>query len=257
MADNDKQSDGAFRWWEFYAIRYGMGTVVGGVVFFFLCFTNPALKPLLFGADTGNLDGTRLALFTAYGLAYCYIASAPILVFHAGRFLFKLQSTKAEIIKRAAIIFSIPIALVAFSFWRTWSEPFSTQLFYAAATFLCALIVWLQLAVVALTLVGSQAMYDFYTGLAERRKSAPSCLVESYRHLREHGNSFLIVLLEFTLAIVLFAAGNFDYVSTGKVAPKESLVIPYLLVLLVWFSPAASIWFVGTIFERRFRDSPP
>lgn len=257
MADDYKQSESAFRWWEFYAVRYGMGTVVGGVIFFFLCFTNPALKPLLFGAHAGTINGTQLALFTAYGLAYCYIASAPILVFHAGRFLFSLQSTRTEITRRVAINCSIPIIAVLVSLWRTCAEPLSTQIFFAAATFLCTFVVWLQLVVVVVTLVRNKDLFDFYTRLATRRKGAEGNIVESYRHLREHGNSFFIVLLEFALAIVLFAAGNFDYVTTGKVITKEALVIPYLLVLLVWFSPAAFVWFVGTIFERRFCDSSP
>jgi hypothetical protein len=75
-----------------------MGTVVGGVVFFLLCNTNPALKPMLFDAEAGKIDGPLLALLAGYGLAYCYIASAPILVLHAGRFLLDIsQGTKASL----------------------------------------------------------------------------------------------------------------------------------------------------------------
>ena len=32
-----KTPEGSFRWWEFYAVRYAMGTIVGAAVFYVLC----------------------------------------------------------------------------------------------------------------------------------------------------------------------------------------------------------------------------
>src|ERR1700722_11264492 len=96
MAENPSS-----RWWEFYVVRYAMGTMFGALVFYFLCSTNPGWSALLFGGGGAppmagleglhlvpiKLDKTQMTLLVTYGLVYCYIASAPILVFHATRFL--------------------------------------------------------------------------------------------------------------------------------------------------------------------------
>lgn len=73
-------------WWEFYGVRYAQGTVVGAMIVFFLFSQNEALKKLLFlPADPKDFGMPHLILLAVYGLAYCYIASAPILIMHAGR----------------------------------------------------------------------------------------------------------------------------------------------------------------------------
>jgi hypothetical protein len=46
MTQPDQENQSSARWWEFYAVRYGMGSVVGAIIFFFLCNTNPVLKPM-------------------------------------------------------------------------------------------------------------------------------------------------------------------------------------------------------------------
>ena len=257
MAASDKSSASSFRWWEFYAVRYGMGTVVGAVVFFFLCFTNPALKPLLFGADTWKIDGTQLALFGAYGLAFCYIASAPVLVFHAGRFLLqpKLDGHSASF--RLVVGLCPPLVLASIAADHSGGADLAAKVFYAAAAFVFSLIVWLQLIVVVYSLWKSGDLYDFYVRLDKRRLRAEGSIVESYRHLREHGNSFFIVFLEILLALVLFAAGNYEFVATGKEMPRATYVVPYVIILLVWTFPAVLVWLIGTVIERRFCDSEP
>ncbi|MDD5295472.1 MAG: hypothetical protein PHU46_01035 [Rhodocyclaceae bacterium] len=257
MAESENNSSSSFRWWEFYAVRYGMGTVVGAVVFFFLCFTNPALKPLLFGADTWKIDGTRLALFGAYGLAFCYISSAPVLVFHAGRFLLQTKFDIHTTLFRLIMGLSLPVLLAMIAADHSGAMDIGARLFYAAAAFVFALIVWLQLIVVALALWKSVELYDFYVRLDDKRLNAKGEIVESYRHLREHGNSFFIVFLEIVFALVLFAAGNYEFVVTGKEMPKATYVVPYVIILLVWTFPAVLVWFIGTVIERRFCDSTP
>ena len=58
-----------------------------------------------------------------------------------------------------------------------------------------------------------ETIRDFYHELAtarsrgkEEKKKEITEYVESYRHLREHGNAFLIILMECVLAGALFAA---------------------------------------------------
>ena len=63
----------------------------------------------------------------------------------------------------------------------------------------------------------------------------------SYRHLREHGNAFLIVLLEGLLAYTLFHS------------PSRSCAT---IILVLWLLPAATVWLLGTVLESRFVSKP-
>ncbi len=252
MAQPDQENSGSSRWWEFYAVRYGMGTVVGGVVFFFLCNTNPALKPMLFGAEAGKIDGPLLTLLAGYGLAYCYIASAPILVFHAGRFLLDIGPNSKSSIWRFLITCVPPlVATLAFFFTRTTTG--ATLYFFSFVFALAALVLWPQYIAIFSTLFRTKQLFQFYQKLAAKREAAKGGLVESYKHLREHGNSFSIVVLEIVLAIILFTAGNFDATVGGTVsATKDTYILPYIGIILLWILPAALVWLVGTLLEREF-----
>ena len=182
------KAENSSRWWEFYAVRYGMGTVVGGVVFFFLCNTNPALKPMLFGAEAGQIDGALLTLFAGYGLAYCYIASAPILVLHAGRFLFDI-SQDARTSLRGLLLLFVPPAVATLIFFFMSTSTGSTLYFFSFVFALAALILWPQYLAIFFTLIRTKELLNFYEKLAGRRDDAKGGLVDSYKHLREHGNS--------------------------------------------------------------------
>ena len=252
MVQPDQENSGPSRWWEFYAVRYGTGTVVGGLVFFFLCNTNPALKPMLFGAEAGKIDGPLLTLLAGYGLAYCYIASAPILVFHAGRFLLDVGQNSRTSIWRVLFTFAPPlVATIIFFFSRTSTG--ATLYFFSSVFALAALVLWPQYVAILATLFQTKELLQFYRKLADKRAGQKGGLVESYKHLREHGNSFSIVVLEIVLAIILFTAGNFDATVGGKViATKDTYVLPYISIILLWILPAALVWLVGTLFEREF-----
>lgn len=249
------QSENSSRWWEFYAVRYGMGTVVGGVIFFFLCNTNPALKPMLFGAEAGKIDGPLLALLAGYGLAYCYIASAPILVLHAGRFFIDISHGAKMSLWRILVLLAPPVILtLIFYFTRIYTGSMLNV--FSFVFLLAAFVLWLQYLAIFFTLFHTKEMLEFYEKLAEKRESAKGGIVDSYKHLREHGNSFFIVTLEFVLAIILFFAGNFDYVMGTSVAPTNATyVLPYIWVILTWILPAAIVWLVGTLIERQFCDA--
>jgi uncharacterized membrane protein (UPF0136 family) len=255
MAQSDLENSGSFRWWEFYAVRYGMGTVIGGVVFFFLCNTNPVLKPMLFGAETGKIDGPLLTLLAAYGLAYCYIASAPILVFHTGRFLLDIRPQK-QASAPGMLLSLVPPLIATILFFFASTSTGITRLVYSFIFALAALALWPQYCTITFTLFRSKELFQFYKKLAGKREKAKGGLVDSYKHLREHGNSFSIVVLEIVLAMVLFTAGNFDATVNGNVtAVKSAYVMPYIAIILLWILPAALVWLVGTMLEREFSDS--
>jgi len=92
---------------------------------------------------------------------------------------------------------------------------------------------------------------DFYRRLAEVRSEAASEkdasptpggeYITSYRHLREHGNAFMIVLLEVILAYALYTS------------PSETLTV---VILGLWIAPAAMVWFLATGLESRMVDDP-
>jgi len=255
MAQSEQGSSSYSRWWEFYAVRYGMGTVVGGVVFFFLCNSNPALKPMLFGADTGKIDGPLLTLLAGYGLAYCYIASAPILVLHAGRFLLDISKSSKASILRVLLLF-IPPLVATLAFFFSSTSTGTTLYFFSFVFLLAALVLWPQYLAIFFTLFRTKELLQFYNKLADKRDAAKGGLVESYKHLREHGNSFFIVVLEIVLAIILFTAGNFDATVGGVIsATKSTYVLLYIGIILLWILPAALVWIVGTLFEREFSDA--
>lgn len=252
MPEPDQENSGSSRWWDFYAVRYGMGTVVGGAVFFFLCNTNPALKPMLFGAESGKIDGPLLTLLAGYGLAYCYIASAPILVLHAGRFLLDLGQNSKTSVKRSLLIFAPPL-IATVVFFISCTSTGATLYFFSFVFALATLVLWPQYLAIFFTLFRTKELLQFYKKLAGKRDAAKGGLVESYKHLREHGNSFSIVVLEIVLAIILFTAGNFDATVGGTIAAtKDTYVLPYIGIILLWILPAALVWLVGTLFEREF-----
>lgn len=260
MSQPEQDSQSTARWWEFYAVRYGMGSVVGAIIFFFLCSTNPVFKPMLFGADAGKIDGTTLALLAGYGLAFCYIASAPILVFHVSRFLLQISmgssggSGATGWRRYAGVLLTLlpPIgALIIFALTRTTSGI--VLAFYCFVFWLASMVIWPQYLAIGFTLAKTRELLTFYEKLAGKRKAGTGGIVESYRHMREHGNSFLIVVLEMILAIILFTAGNLEVSLTGVVSPsKEIYVLPYIMIIFLWIIPAAAVWLVGTLFERRF-----
>jgi hypothetical protein len=250
MADTSK-SDGGSRWWEFYTVRYAMGTVVGAIVFYFLCATVPALKPLLFDSAVAGvepkisaikLDSVQLGLLATYGLVYCYIASAPILVLHAGRFLFARPGALKDWLGYLAGIFLVAAAL---SFFLS-----AKNIVHWVVGLGCSFVLILQYLVIIKTLFNSDAMFKFSSDLALRRQEAKGGITDSYRHLREHGNSFFIVFLEAILGLALVG------VASGSSSTAQTIPTHYWLILLsiLWVFPAVLVWLVGTLFEQRFSE---
>jgi hypothetical protein len=83
------------RWWESYLVRYFLGFIVGTICVAVIAqFTGviPGFVTLM--QDAGNPTGsgprsgvTSIMIAVALlGMAYCYIASTPITVLHAGRY---------------------------------------------------------------------------------------------------------------------------------------------------------------------------
>lgn len=240
-----------YRWWEFYFVRYAVGTIVGGVVFFFICASSPPLDGLLLGATFEKIDIGLLPVFALYGLAYCYLASAPILVMHACRFGL---SERLEVRYNTLLLFAIPGFGFLCLLHCLW-QPLSTMLLLAALP--AFLVWWMELVLLAKAFAGTTHMLAFYRQLSEKRSEAGSAdLVESYRHLREHGNSFMIVVFEVILGILIFTFTRSDP-AIGIYMQSAQVVSIFAVIMLLWIAPAASVWLLGTALERRFSGWHP
>ncbi|MBS7806951.1 hypothetical protein [Variovorax sp. PCZ-1] len=96
MSDSEKKPDQANnRWWESYLVRYFLGFIVGALCVVVLAWHFGLAKSwieLTKAASTGDkeslkLDWTAASFVVALlGLGYCYLASTPITVLHAGRY---------------------------------------------------------------------------------------------------------------------------------------------------------------------------
>lgn len=247
------KSDG--NWWEFYGIRYAQGTVVGAMIVYFLFSQNVNLKGMLFTpAEAKDFGIAHLTLLAVYGLTYCYIASAPILVLHAGRGLFFKSKTNPRVfdgvLMRAIALFSIPLAAVLI-------YGFSYSHGFGDVDAILALVVYsLILGLQILVLVGifklrwNEVISYFNEIVQKRAEHEESGYVESYKHLREHGNSFFIVFLQFLLAIPIYV-----FACKKGIGSEDSIRNLFLLVF-IWVIPAACIWGFGNKVENNLQNLP-
>jgi hypothetical protein len=217
-----------------------------------------------------KLDWPHLTLLAAYGLAYCYIASSPFLVFHAGRFLLEsgddVKSLKRSLLRwSVALILAVPAAFILvwaalFLYRRNGFVVLGEFLSWWAPCFSAPLVWLLQWPVVWRTIKDARLtnkdpekanskVYRFYRDLAKRRgtdEAERGGIVDSYRHLREHGNALSIVVLEIVLGAAL--------IRVASVASDDTKLPLLALVLAVWVLPGALVWFVGTLIELRFSE---
>ncbi|HUW36005.1 MAG TPA: hypothetical protein VMV91_01635 [Rhodocyclaceae bacterium] len=240
----EKKSGGDNRWWEFYFVRYFVGTVVGGAIILYLNTSETSsLHNLIIPGvtDASKLDAQLLSLLTAMGLAYCYISSAPVLVLHATRGAFLGQDMKAYrwFFYGAFVL----IGVMAAGFYYLYSKPNMPMLL---ATVLFCVIICLQLVPLGFSLQNNgERAHIYYSHLTKARSRDVEDVrqyIESYKHLREHGNAFFILLFELALGVIL-----------------ASVPEPYIAfnVLVFWIIPAALVWLIGTVLESRFANEPP
>ncbi|MFD1007271.1 hypothetical protein [Oceanisphaera ostreae] len=266
------------RWWEGYIIRYAVGTVVGGMCVYFIlntlgadakslwlmqpnitqlhldalldiCINDNSQACLVQAQLAQNLYGfnfPQLALLGIYGLAFNYIASAPILVLHATRKFWIFNRNKLIRCNKWLVLLGFGfVAFVILSILYPFGSAVNQE---------CK---WLMLAVysLVLTILMSQIIFlahealcpqgsiNFYISLHKVRQSG---LIDtnSYKHLREHGNAFLLVLLNFLLL--------FFIITIHLLFPDNY----YLLfgAVFLWISPAAYIYFLGHKIESDLID---
>lgn len=236
-------------WWEFYGIRYAQGTVIGAMIVYFLFARTESLKGILFlPCDAKDFGMSHLILLAIYGLTYCYIASAPILVFHAGRgLLFKSRTNskpyKGNVI-RLLSAFLPPIIITYFYLLS------SNSVQGASALLIYTTILTLQVVTLFnIFIFRWPESIAYYRIIIKKRKTFErSGYVESYKHIREHGNSFFIVFLQFILAIPIFI-----FVSQPHITDEDA-VRHLCMIIFPWIIPAATIWAFGNKLENHLQS---
>lgn len=222
------------RWWEQYTVRYFVGTVVGvGILLVLRDWAVMHEDIGLIIPERKDITGGEAAIVGALGLAYCYISSVPVLTLHALRGSLHLK-TKHRMWVFWLIFVSVVVAVL-------FSDCFNAAIrnWHGIGKTLLATTVLAQGALIFAAQKGNFAeIFKFYENLAAaRRKPDKHGLVESYRHLREHGNAVMIVLLEIVFGIIIASAST----------PTELVVS-----LIAWLLPAAATWLIASVLEAKF-----
>lgn len=245
MSDKDDS-----RWWEFYGVRYAQGTVVGAMIVFFLFSKNQALQKMLFiPEDPKDFGMAHLALLGIYGLAYCYISSAPILIMHAARGLLfesKINKNPSEGIWYRIFFVLVPSIIFSVAYFYLIKD----SAFNSMAIFMFSMLTLFQAVSVYLIFVKSwKKTIEYYLEIIKKRNEhKDSGYIESYKHIREHGNSFLIVSFQIYLAFPIFA-----FVSQSDIQTDQS-IMNLLVIIILWVLPAALIWFFGNKLENHLQE---
>ncbi len=238
--------------WNYYVLRYGAGSVVGGLVVVFLgnqaeISGHSHFKHFLHKIGTGEI--TPVTALLALGFTYCYIASAPGTVFHAARGLFWKKPNKWLCPCWNVIFFWLVVCvfLSPYPYFCSAPIPFLNRdhVWYFWGAIILALIIFLLQVFLLIAMFYHRKMLRvFYVDLTRKRSKRENNIknyVKSYRDLREHGNAFEIIIWEMILIAPLMYFKEF-----------------YAFVIVLWILPAALCWFIGTMLEfnipRPFKD---
>lgn len=255
-------------WWENYLVRYLVGTIVGAMCTWALTRTHPQnllpdfLDPKVIG------QSNYLIVLAVCGFAYCYVASQLVLVVHIWRFMIEFRWKNQSEISWLSLLSRNPILLlsayvmtmlvigVGAYFLFPNRTPKAIVGGWQIAGACIALQYWMCISV----FVKHRELYAFYLALADARatankKGATVELIDSYRHMREHGNAFFILLSEVILLGYAYGCQYAIYGTTSTPAdsrPVEQQLLYIAVAAIVWILPGASAWFVATSMEHKF-----
>ncbi len=230
------------RWWEYYAVRYALGVGIGTPIVGLLWLRYRCVFHHTIRLDSPFHTAISALLWGAAGMAFCYIASAPMLTFHSTRRYLKRSNRSVNWLLYGVIglaSFAGTLALTGMG-----HHP---RIQCTAAWAILSAIFGIQVFVLRKVLLNPDDTYQFYDQLEKNRPRLPE-LVESYRHLREHGNAVSIVLWELILAFILW--------SVKPNLNEEAIVIARIGVVLgIWLLPSSLAWLLGSALERHVSQS--
>lgn len=246
------------RWWENYAVRYLVPTLTGMMFLRWLQMTTRGFfSPLLPAAGDlaaphifQKLGVPELLVWAGGGFAFAYVASLPILVFHATR---SLETTRKPAGSSPSAmttwLAAATIGLATAShFHKGWS---GLALIVVLIVALFSFGQWRRLQASTL---GRFPAIEYARALARSRSPSNEAdrsrwieeYVTSYRHLREHGNAAFIVLLQAVLCTLVYTClTSFPgYERWTWDSSSEGQWLAYalcFLLLILWIAPAVGV----------------
>lgn len=258
MADNISSN----RWCEGYLVRYFVPALFGFFAVRWILYQYPGVVSVTFlnnGNSVSPIDVIDSAFLVAAGFLYCYIASYPILVFHATRVLdferYGEESTKLYLNPYlSSIVLCIIVYLISICYCfdhNRWTICYYLLLLCLVAyAFVQCYRVYLCYK--TKNPYNISVAYAYTSKLSNERtafvrsdtQDKSSDVSETYRHLREHGNTAFIVLLETTLCPVVYVA-----LGSGESLSPIQWLVP---IVLIWIVPSVFIHWFAQHLERRF-----
>jgi hypothetical protein len=240
----EKENTG--RWWDYYYVRYFVGSIIGAGMVALLVFKAPGLAILRdflgahFSQPEKGVNAEVLTGLATGGLAYCYIASAPILVMHALRARLSADQLQINWIRKIVALITLLACIGLVLAASTDSVILESRIHRTSdVIFWCPFLLVLLVEIAMLFLTNADTTKQAYRILTIARGNADKPMseyTESYRHLREHGNAFYIIFMEGALTLTLLKVPN---------------LFCFVGALVVWVLPCAYIWFLGTWLERQ------
>ncbi|MBB1624452.1 hypothetical protein [Achromobacter sp. UMC71] len=247
------------RWWENYAVRYLVPTLTGMLFLRWLQLTTDGFfSPMLPAA--GNLAlpyifeklGTpELMVWAGAGFAFAYLASLPILVFHATRSLDVTQPGSSTSISPPALTATLVVLTIGLVLAKHYGDrglAISVGAVLIAGIFSC--FQWRRIR--AATRVPFQAA-QYARQIAARRspqswhasRQWAAEYVTSYRHLREHGNAAFILILQAVLCTLVYLCltgpeGRSTWPPSESWRLWEAYALCFLL-LVIWAAPSVLV----------------
>lgn len=248
-ASSKKQSDN-WHWWDFYLVRYLLPTLVGACIIVWLIakgrFSLLCLAKMIDQSSQPNISFAEAGiLFLCAGFIFCYIASFPVLVFHAFRKFFNGSQHKVSLIFYSLSALGIII--------MAYMPLVSKEIASFVAIIITSIFSLLQ---IVLIFSRSNKQFSYLKILSIKRSKETTDIVDSYKHLREHGNAALIVICELFLAALCHPILFNDDNSSISLENFRQLG----LLIGIWSLPAACIYFFGHHLEYQFvndNNTPP
>lgn len=262
----------ATRWWENYLVRYFLPSVAGMVILRWIDLNTVGsirnYVPTFMLTDWKDFGTAHLVVWLLLGSLYCYISSYPILVFHATRVL-DFKDRKGTVGNLGLNPYAYSVVFATLAYVAAWKDMLWLA-FVAVILFAGVQLVRLYKVYARQELFGfdqnfeASIAYAYLNKLSKRRgvKEEKSTweddegntaeitnsrlvdLADSYKHLREHGNTAFIFMLELALCPVFLIALRYQ---------QDLVDFAYLSVLLfIWILPSALVHFLGQHLERRY-----
>lgn len=253
----------ATRWWENYLVRYLLPSLAGMLIIYWLLGNSNIsfLVPPFLPTNFGTFGTAQLVVWLLFGSLYCYFASYPALVFHATRVI-DFGDVNGRHPGWFCTLLTPYFLSAGFAVWEGVCAYFKCRITGAIGLLLFAIF-----QVVRIRIARQQGPFGFRAGyessisyaylskLSQRRSKDAVIedngteidakdMVDTYRHLREHGNTALIILLEIALCPLI-------YLTLGG-PQSRARTFAFAAAMAIWVFPSVLIHGAAQHLERRF-----